>query len=163
MFWVRKTSPLKLLETHSLVLLQDLYARETMRVILYRYIDRLDADLEELRLRKAHHRDFLLALLRKRGLKPAWYTFLFSFAGHCFGWIVALLPEKWAKSIEYLLEHWLYLRYEDYLKKLKQLQIIKPMLEALQNQNIEAKLLEDEVLSHLDSLRSEQAQWIKRG
>lgn len=162
MFWVRKASPQRQLEAHTILLLQDLYARETMRTILYRYIDRIDADLEELRLRKAHHRDFLLALLRKRGLKPAWYTFLFSFAGHCFGWFVAFLPPKWAQWIEQLLEHWLYLRYEDYVKKLKQLQIIKPMVEALQNRRIETILLEEEIIHHLDTLRNEQKQWVKR-
>lgn len=113
---------------------RNLHAREAMRLGWYRQL-RVRTGKEKvqgLRERKSRHEAFLKDLLRRRGLSPAWYARLFYIAGHCFGFFTAFLPEKWAAAMERTLENWLFLRYQDYLRKLKLDKSMRTMVESVQ-------------------------------
>jgi demethoxyubiquinone hydroxylase (CLK1/Coq7/Cat5 family) len=110
--------------------LQDLHAREMMRLGWYR--QRGDApSYRRLRERKARHQAFLLDLLRRRGVAPGKYARLFYYAGHMMGLAAALVPQSWAKRWETTLEYWLLIRYEKYLEALKRWGNLRSMIEAL--------------------------------
>lgn len=123
------------LERRTAHFVRNLHARESMRLGWYRQL-RVKRERREkvqyLRERKARHEAFLKDLLRRRGLSPAWYARLFYLAGHCFGFFTAFLPEKWAVKIESTLENWLYLRYQDYLRKMKLDKSMRSMVESVQ-------------------------------
>jgi demethoxyubiquinone hydroxylase (CLK1/Coq7/Cat5 family) len=91
-----------------------------------------DERISYVRERKARHEAFLKDLLRRRGMNPAWYARLFYLGGHFFGLCTAILPEKWARKIEGILENWLFLRYKDYHKKLRLDEGMRSMIESLQ-------------------------------
>ncbi len=113
--------------------LRDLHARELMRLGWYRQLSGpRQAWLQRLRERKAQHQAFLVDLLRRRELSPAWYARWFYYAGHLFGLFTAPLPDRWVRWIERTLEWWILLRYERYLTQLKLVGSLRSMVEAMQ-------------------------------
>ncbi len=115
----------------TILYLKDLHARESMRLGWYRQWQNHEK-IKQLRERKSIHTAFLHDLLRKRGLKPAWYSRWFYFMGHMFGLFTALLPYKWASKIENILETWILIRYEKYLQQLRLDRNLRSMIEAIQ-------------------------------
>ncbi len=111
--------------------LKDLHARESMRLGWYRQWQNHEK-IKQLRERKSIHTAFLHDLLRKRGLKPAWYSRWFYIMGHAFGFFTALLPQSLASKIEKILETWILIRYEKYLQQLKLDYNLRSMIEAIQ-------------------------------
>lgn len=111
--------------------LKDLHARESMRLGWYRQWQNHEK-IKQLRERKSTHTAFLHDLLRKRGLKPAWYSRWFYVMGHAFGFFTALLPQSLASKIEKILETWILIRYEKYLKQLQLDYNLRSMIEAVQ-------------------------------
>jgi demethoxyubiquinone hydroxylase (CLK1/Coq7/Cat5 family) len=116
--------------------IKDLHAREIMRLGWYRQVHLHEERVRLLRERKARHTAFLLDLLRRRGVGPAWYARWFYLAGHAFGMITALLPQAWASRIERRLEHWLMIRYERYLQEMTLDSMMRTMVESLQLQRL---------------------------
>ena len=112
--------------------LKDLHAREAMRLGWYRQLGIGEEQLRNLRARKAQHSAFLLELLRKRDINPAWYSRFFYYIGHMFGFFTALLPQTWAKKIEETLEFWILERYKKYFKAMTLDAKLRSMVEALQ-------------------------------
>ena len=112
--------------------LRDLHAREAMRLGWYRQLGIGEEQLRNLRARKAHHSAFLMDLLRKRDISPAWYARFFYYIGHLFGFCTALLPKKWAKRIEETLEFWILMRYKKYFKAMTLDATMRSMVESLQ-------------------------------
>lgn len=112
--------------------IKDLHARESMRLGWYRQWGVDEEQLQYLRERKAKHAAFLQDLLRRRGIKPAWYARPFYIAGNIFGFFSAFFPEKWVNKIERTLEWWILMRYREYFKKLRLDLNLRSMIEAMQ-------------------------------
>ncbi len=112
--------------------LRDLHARERMRLGWYRQWRFPEESLRQLRQRKAHHTAFLLELLRKQGMKTAWYAGFFYGMGHIFGLFSALLPKKWAESLESRLETWMLIRYRRYFRAMTLDASLRSMIESVQ-------------------------------
>lgn len=112
--------------------IRDLHARENMRLGWYRQFGIDEVNISLLRERKAKHTAFLLDLLRKRGTGPAWYARFFYLLGHLFGFVSALLPQKFTQRIEDTLEFWILMRYKKYLREMTLDATLRSMIEALQ-------------------------------
>ncbi len=112
--------------------IRDLHAREIMRLGWYRQFGLKEEQLRTLRERKAHHTAFLHNLLRKRGIRPAWYASMFYVSGHIFGFFSAFLPASWMQKIENTLEFWILMRYKKYLKEMTLDATLRSMVESLQ-------------------------------
>lgn len=138
--------------------LRDLHARESMRLAWYRQVTRREEFLRTLRERKANHQAFLLDLLRRRGLKPAWYAGFFRWIGGIFGWWTALLPRRTSNWVERTLERWLFLRYERYLEELRLKFNLRTMIEALELKRLPHNEPGPDVLSALEAFHAEQQQ-----
>lgn len=130
--------------------IKDLHARESMRLGWYRQWQS-HPKVKELRERKSIHTAFLHDLLRKRGLKPAWYSRWFYYMGHAFGLFTAILPLSWAKRIEKTLEFWMLIRYEKYLRHLQLNYNVRSMIEAIKLQKFSHNEPASEVLQLLES------------
>ncbi|MDX2283846.1 MAG: demethoxyubiquinone hydroxylase family protein [Bacteroidia bacterium] len=112
--------------------IRDLHAREAMRLGWYRQFGTGGERIRRLRERKARHSAFLEDLLRKRGVSPAWYARCFYLMGHAFGICSALLPEPLTQRIERMLEDWILIRYQKYLREMKFDAMLRSMIESLQ-------------------------------
>lgn len=112
--------------------IKDLHARESMRLGWYRQWGLDKEQLKNLRERKAKHAAFLKDLLRRRGLKPAWYARPFYIAGNIFGFFSAFFPEKWVAKIEKTLEFWILMRYQEYFRKINLDLNLRSMVESVQ-------------------------------
>lgn len=123
------------IKAHTEQAIRDLHARESLRLGWYRQWSNSQS-IRGLRQRKAQHQAFLLELLRKRNLDPAWYARPFYYLGHIFGLCTAVLPESMAKRIEKTLEFWILLRYEHYLQQFRLNADIRSMVEAIQLQKL---------------------------
>jgi demethoxyubiquinone hydroxylase (CLK1/Coq7/Cat5 family) len=120
------------LQKKTTSIIRDLHARESMRLGWYRQWGMQPDKMAYLRERKARHEAFLEDLLRKRGISPAWYARLFYLAGHAFGLVSALFPERFMNKIERRLEFWILLRYQAYFRQLKLDRNLRSMIESLQ-------------------------------
>lgn len=136
--------------------IKDLHARELMRLGWYRQAGHGSHSMRHLRERKAQHQAFLQDLLRRRGVKQAWYARFFYLAGHAFGLGAALLPRRCAATLERTLEWWIFIRYERYLRKLKLHASIRSMIESLQLSKLSHPEPGPDVLSLLEDFCSEQ-------
>lgn len=120
------------LQKKTTSIIRDLHARESMRLGWYRQRRTKEQKMQYLRERKARHEAFLEDLLRKRGISPAWYARVFYLAGHLFGLVSALFPERFMKKIERTLEFWILLRYKEYFRQLKLDHNLRTMIESLE-------------------------------
>lgn len=136
--------------------IKDLHARESMRLGWYRQWGLDEEQLRYLRARKAKHAAFLKDLLRRRGLKPAWYARFFYIAGNIFGFFSALLPEKWVKKIERTLEFWILMRYEEYFRKMKLDLNLRSMVESVQLKRMNHNEPGQDVISLLQDIIDEE-------
>jgi demethoxyubiquinone hydroxylase (CLK1/Coq7/Cat5 family) len=141
--------------------IKDLHAREYMRLGCYRQIRSTQRNVDLLRERKARHEAFLRDLLRKRGINPFWYARVFYIVGHIFGVIAARLPQKWVAQFEDLLEFWILMRYQQYLKEMTFDAAIRSMVEALQLNRLPHNEPGTDVLFLLDSFVKEQEKEIE--
>ncbi len=142
--------------------IQDLYARETMRVYWYDELPAMDEKTQQLRAEKARHRDFLLALLRKRNEKPARFTFLFAWTGKILGKISSFLPDAWISFLENTLEWWIYLRYKKYFHALKKHSDIRSMIEAMQNKRFKFPEPGEDVLESVRQFLDNQIKLLEK-
>lgn len=142
--------------------IRDLHARENMRLGWYRQFGVGNEDIRQLRERKAHHIAFLRDLLRKRGLKPAWYSRLFYLIGHGFGLISGTFLQRKADSIERTLENWLLLRYKHYLEEMNLDAKMRSMVEALQFKRLSHNEPGEDAISLLEKYISEQKKVVDR-
>ncbi len=136
--------------------IRDLHARERMRLGWYRQFGIKEENLRLLRERKAHHTAFLHNLLRKRGIRPAWYARMFYLGGHTMGFISAFLPASWIQKIENTLEFWILMRYKKYLQAMKLDSTLRTMIESLQLQRLNHNEPAEDALHLLDHFISEQ-------
>ncbi len=136
--------------------LRDLHARESMRLGCYRQWGYNEDRMRHLRERRSRHEAFLRDLLRKRGLKPAWYSKVFYYGGHIMGWLSGFFPEKWVQKIELTLEFWILLRYQDYLRRLKLDFNLRSMIESLKMERLKHPEPGPDVLSLIESFIAEQ-------
>lgn len=136
--------------------IKDLHARELMRLGWYRQAGPGSHSMRFLRERKAQHQAFLQDLLRRRGVRQAWYARWFYLAGHAFGLVAALLPRQWATRLERTLEWWIFIRYERYLRKLRLHASIRSMIESLQLRKLSHPEPGQDVLSLLEDYCTEQ-------
>lgn len=136
--------------------LRDLHARESMRLGWYRQVARGGVWIQHLRERKAQHQAFLMDLLRRRELEPAWYSRFFYYAGHLFGWSTAFLPDKFAKWVENTLEFWILMRYQRYLKELQLDFNLRSMVEAIQMRKLPHMEPGKDVLEALEVFTNDQ-------
>lgn len=147
------------LQQETVSALQDLHARESMRLGWYRQTPSGGTPfIQQLRARKAQHQAFLTDLLRRRELKPAWYSRYYYYAGHLFGLVTALLPLRWVAWIERTLEYWIFLRYEQHLRRMRLHVNIRSMVEAVQLRKLDHNEPAPDVLSALEQFHSEQKQ-----
>ncbi|MCZ2355609.1 MAG: hypothetical protein LC115_02790 [Bacteroidia bacterium] len=137
--------------------IRDLHARELLRLGWYRQWSN-SPGIRTLRQRKAQHQAFLLELLRKRELNPAWYATLFYYSGHIFGLCTAILPLSLAKRIEKTLEFWILLRYEYYLQQVILNADIRSMIEAIQLRKLNHNEPNKDVINLLEKLVENQQQ-----
>jgi demethoxyubiquinone hydroxylase (CLK1/Coq7/Cat5 family) len=143
--------------------LRDLHARESMRLGWYRQVARGGEMIQHLRERKAQHQAFLMDLLRRRELEPAWYARYFYYMGHLFGWCTALLPDRFARWVENTLEFWILMRYQRYLKELKLDFNLRSMIEAMQMRKLPHSEPGEDVLRALEVFTSDQEKILARG
>lgn len=136
--------------------IQDLHAREYMRLGCYRQLPQKPAEIGDLRARKARHEAFLRDLLRKRGVSPIWYARLFYYIGHIFGLTAAILPQKWVAWFEHTLEFWLLMRYKKYLKEMTLDAALRTMVEAMQLNRLPHNEPAPDVLRLLEAYINEQ-------
>lgn len=136
--------------------IRDLHARERMRLGWYRQFGIQEEKLRLLRERKAHHTAFLHNLLRKRGIRPAWYANFFYLCGHAFGFFSAVLPVKWMSKIEDTLEFWILMRYKKYLQEMKLDATLRSMIESLQLKRMSHDEPAPDAISLLDHFIDEQ-------
>lgn len=136
--------------------LRDLHARESMRLGWYRQWGIDEDKLRYLRERKAKHTAFLNDLLRRRGLKPAWYARPFYIAGNIFGFFSAFFPEKWVRKIEKTLEFWILMRYQQYFRKLNLDLNLRSMIESIQLSRMTHNEPGQDVISLLEEIISEE-------
>ncbi len=149
-----------LLYEKTISYLRDLHARESMRLGWYRQWQNHDK-IKRLRERKSIHTAFLHDLLRKRGLKPAWYSRWFYIMGHAFGFFTALLPNSLASKIENTLETWILIRYEKYLKQLQLDNNLRSMIEAIQLKKLNHNEPAVDVLKFLEICISNEENLLK--
>lgn len=142
--------------------IRDLHARENMRLGWYRQFGIEEEQLRLLRERKAHHTAFLHNLLRKRGIRPAWYARMFYVAGHAFGFFSAFLPASWMQRIENTLEFWILMRYKKYLKEMTLDATLRSMIESLQLQRLTHNEPAPDAISLLDNFIREQERVLSR-
>lgn len=135
--------------------LQDLHAREMMRLGWYRQRGN-GANYRGLRERKARHQAFLLELLRRRGLSQGRYARMFYYAGHIMGLVAALVPQAWARRWETTLEYWLLIRYERYLDALKRWGNLRSMIEALRMEKLRHDEPATDVIALLEQFADQQ-------
>ncbi len=140
--------------------IRDLHAREVMRLGWYRQLGIGEDQLRLLRAKKAHHTAFLRDLLRKRGVSPAWYARFFYYIGHIFGFISALLPQKWSKKIEDTLEFWILMRYKKYLKAMTLDATMRSMVESVQLKRLAHDEPAEDAIALLQDFIKEQEQEI---
>lgn len=119
------------IQRETIQMIRDLHARVSLRLTFYRLIQ-TNKRIEALRILKAQHWSLFRALLRKRNKAPAWYAILFYYAGYLLGFLVQKLPFSWYLKIERVLEYWLLIRYEKYLKKMCLYSNVCSMIEAMQ-------------------------------
>ncbi len=112
--------------------IQDLHARERMRLGWYRQLGIGNESLRMLRERKARHTAFLHNLLRKRNVSPVWYAPVLYFLGHLLGFLSAFFPHFLVQRIEYILESWILTRYKKYLREMKLDSMLRSMVESVQ-------------------------------
>jgi demethoxyubiquinone hydroxylase (CLK1/Coq7/Cat5 family) len=143
-------------------ILRDLHARESMRLGWYRQVHSGGDRIRLLRERKAQHTAFLMDLLRRRRFGPAWYARLFYYFGHLFGWCTALLPARWALRIEDILERWIHIRYERYLKRLHLHANFRSMVEALAMEKLAHNEPSPDVLRTLEGFLKNQEQLLQQ-
>jgi len=141
--------------------LKDLHARESMRLGWYRQVIEGGEVIRHLRERKAQHQAFLLELLRKRGLHPAWYARYFYYMGHLFGWVTALLPVRFARWVESTLEWWILMRYQRHLRRLQLHFNVRSMIESMQMQKLSHNEPGQDVLSALEKFQIDQQHILK--
>ncbi len=135
--------------------LQDLHAREMMRLGWYR--QRGDGvQYRGLRERKARHQAFLLELLRRRGVSQGPFARLFYYAGHLMGLVAALVPQSWARRWETTLEYWLLMRYERHLDALKRWGNLRSMIEALRMEKLGHNEPGSDVIALLEQFADQQ-------
>ncbi|MBX3100904.1 MAG: demethoxyubiquinone hydroxylase family protein [Bacteroidetes bacterium] len=142
-------------------IIRDLHARESMRLGWYRQVHSGGDRIRLLRERKAQHTAFLMDLLRRRRLGPAWYARWFYYFGHLFGWCTALLPARLALRIEHTLEWWIMLRYEKYLRRLKLDANFRSMIEALEMEKLAHNEPSPDVLNTLEGFLKNQEQLLQ--
>lgn len=143
------------------IFIRDLHARESMRLGWYRQFGNSEK-LQLLRARKAQHQAFLNDLLRRRNLKPVWYARWFYYMGHLFGWITAFLPLKLAENIERILENWILIRYEKYLLRLRLVQDLRSMIEAMRLDKLEHNEPGTDVLKLLETFVQQQRNYLQK-
>lgn len=142
--------------------IRDLHARENMRLGWYRQLGIDEDKLRMIRERKAYHTAFLMNLLRKRGLGPAWYARFFYIMGHIFGFWSALLPQKLVSRIEATLEFWILMRYQKYLKEMKLDAMLRSMVESLQLKRLTHNEPAQDAISLIESfIREQEEQLLK--
>ncbi len=141
--------------------IRDSHARENMRLGWYRQFGIQEEKLRSLRERKAHHTAFLHNLLRKRGIRPAWYARFFYLSGHIFGFFSAFLPAAWMKKIEDTLEFWILMRYKKYLQEMKLDSTLRTMIESLQLKRLTHDEPAPDAISLLDHFIHEQERVLK--
>lgn len=141
-------------------MLRDLHARESMRLGWYRQNSTTGDMMQQLRERKSQHTAFLMDLLRKRGLRPSWYSKFFYLAGHIFGWMTAPLPQRWVNWMERTMEFWILMRYERYLKRLQLHFNLRSMIEAVQLKKLSHDEPGPDVLQLLEAFLNEQRQLV---
>ena len=142
--------------------IRDLHARERMRLGWYRQFGIKEEQLRQLRERKAHHTAFLHNLLRKRGIRPAWYARAFYLAGHMFGFFSAFLPASWMQKIENTLEFWILMRYQKYLQAMKLDSTLRTMIESLQLKRLNHDEPAQDAIHLLDHFINEQEVVLRR-
>ncbi len=143
--------------------IKDLHAREVMRLGWYRQLGIGEDQLRLLRAKKAHHTAFLRDLLRKRGVSPAWYARFFYYIGHMFGFVSALLPQKWSRKIENTLEFWILMRYKKYLRAMTLDATLRSMIESVQLKRMNHNEPAQDAISLLQDFIKEQEQRIGEG
>lgn len=142
-------------------ILRDLHAREGMRLAWYRQVERREEFLRTLRERKSSHQAFLNDLMRRRGLKPAWYAPALWWLGGAFGFCTALLPTRTGAWVEQTLERWILLRYERYLHQLRLKFNLRSMIEAIALQRLPHTEPGTDVLIALEQFLGEQQRLIE--
>lgn len=142
--------------------LRDLHARENMRLGWYRQFGIQQENIRHLRERKAHHTAFLHNLLRKRGIRPAWYARLFYLGGHAMGFFSAFLPESWMVKIERTLEYWMLERYKKYHREMKLDAMLRSMVESLQLRRLAHNEPAPDAISLLDHFIREQEHVVRQ-
>ncbi len=136
--------------------IKDLHARERMRLGWYRQFGLNEEQLRNLRVRKAYHTAFLMDLLRKRGINPAWYARSFYLLGHLFGFVSAFFPQRFMQRIETTLEFWILMRYKKYLRQMSLDAMLRSMVESLQLEKLAHDEPGPDVLRLLESFIKEQ-------
>lgn len=136
--------------------IKDLHARESMRLGWYRQWGLDKEQLRYLRERKAKHAAFLKDLLRRRGLKPAWYARPFYIAGNIFGFFSAFFPEKLVSKIERTLEFWILMRYQEYFKKMNLDLNLRSMIESIQMKRLGHNEPGPDVINLLEEIITEE-------
>lgn len=136
--------------------IKDLHARERMRLGCYRQFGIDEEKIRNLRERKARHTAFLMNLLRKRGLGPAWYARAFYIIGHLFGFVSAFFPQKFMKWIENTLEFWILMRYQKYLRAMTLDSMMRTMVESLQLERLQHDEPAQDALALIESFIKEQ-------
>ena len=150
------------LEIVTISLLRELYAHELMRCIWYRYIEDSTLWLQELRAFKAKHKDFLLALLRRRGKSPGWQSYFYQCIGQCLGWLSRYLPQKQALRLLQWLEKRSLQRYQKAFRMLNRYAAIRTMVAALIQQPLPHKEPADDIFNYLQTFLEDQQQLLHR-
>ncbi|MEM0995617.1 MAG: demethoxyubiquinone hydroxylase family protein [Bacteroidota bacterium] len=138
--------------------IKDLHARESMRLGWYRQWGINKERMQYLRERKAKHAAFLNDLLRRRGLRPAWYARLFYISGNIFGFFSAFFPERWVARIERTLEFWILMRYREYFQKMNLDQNLRSMIESLQLKRLSHDEPAPDVINLIEEIIVEEEQ-----
>ncbi|MDX1906570.1 MAG: hypothetical protein SF053_06000 [Bacteroidia bacterium] len=136
--------------------IQDLHAREWMRLGWYRQFAKQEEQIRYLRERKARHTAFLHDLLRKRDIGPAWYARPFYLLGHVMGFFSAFFPLAFIQRIEGTLENWMLIRYERYLKEMHLDASLRSMIESVQLKRLNHNEPGPDVMGLLQRFLAEQ-------
>lgn len=143
--------------------IRDLHARESMRLGWYRQWRLNEEKIQYLRARKAQHTAFLNDLLRRRGVRPAWYARPFYIAGNLFGFFSAFFPERWVAWIESVLEWWILMRYREYFQKMNLDQNLRTMIESVQLKRFAHNEPARDVLSLIEAIIAEEEKAVRLG
>jgi demethoxyubiquinone hydroxylase (CLK1/Coq7/Cat5 family) len=143
--------------------IRDLHARESMRLGWYRQWRDKEQRVQYLRARKAKHTAFLNDLLRRRGIRPAWYARPFYIAGNIFGFMSAYWPEKWVAWIEGVLEWWILMRYREYFQKMNLDFNLRTMIESVQLKRMGHNEPARDVLSLIEEIIAEEERAVRIG